>query len=71
MTKATLIIAAGLLAISAPAFAGGGKSDAAKSMRDALQANANASVPAKDYTGGWGNILGPANANGKRNVAPK
>lgn len=71
MTKATMIIVAGLLSVSAPAFAGGGKSDAAKVMRDALQAGQNASVPAKNYTGGWGNIAGPANSNGKKNVAAK
>ncbi len=70
MTKTTMIIAAGLLAISAPAFAGGksetkGNKAAAQGMVGAIAgAEAATGLPGAsvartlqgDLKGGWGNV---------------
>ena len=62
------------IAVAGAASANGHtQKDKAQNMRDALQStdSGNASEPARSYTGGWGNIAGPANDNGKKNVAEK
>ncbi|MEP4880586.1 MAG: hypothetical protein ABJX32_19480 [Tateyamaria sp.] len=70
--KLMTLVAAGTVALGTAAFADGHtQKDKAQNMRDALQSGDNASVPAKDFTGGWGNIAGPANEKGKKNVAEK
>ena len=70
--KLITLVAAGTVALAGAAFAEGHtQKDKAQNMRDALQSGDNASVPAKDFKGGWGNIAGPANDNGKEKVAPK
>lgn len=39
---------------------GHSQKDNAQDMKDTLQAGDNASSPAKDKKGGWGNLVGPA-----------
>ncbi|PUB14166.1 hypothetical protein [Yoonia sediminilitoris] len=70
--KLITISAVTAVALCTAAFADGHtQKDKAQNMRDALQSGDNASVPAKNFTGGWGNIAGPANDKGKKNVAEK
>lgn len=73
--KMTLaMMTAALIALSSPVLAEGkGASDAAKAMRDTIQSLGSGKEPARSYTGGWGNIAGPAAAKGvgQNNVAPK
>jgi len=59
MKKLLVISTAALLTLSSTAFAGGKSADA-KAMVDAIQSGDNASIPASDIKGGWGNAVGPA-----------
>jgi len=71
--KLVTIVAAGTLAFSTAAYAAGHtQKDKAQNMRDLLQSGTfapNASVPAKNTKGGWGNLVGPATTtNGAKSL---
>lgn len=66
-----------LAAVASVAFAsvalaeGHTAKDKAQRMKDTIQSLGNGSEPARSFNGGWGNIAGPANENGKKNVGEK